>query len=142
MTTPVQQWWVVQAVMGARGGQPPFVAVESPTRPPDTSQGHTVAGPFATKAEADAWIAQRTAGPPLPSIPNPLSFLGWLQDIGHWTGILVASLTDIHMWISLGWLGLGLILLVIGFMMWFRTTDTYAELKEAATTAGAAAAAA
>jgi hypothetical protein len=40
-----------------------------------------------------------------------------LWSVGHWIGELVSHLTDIHMWISIGWLALGLLLLITGIMM-------------------------
>lgn len=109
-----QSWWVLQASVAARG-QPAFTAVESPTRPKDTGVSRVVAGPFKTKAEAQAWIAAQTAGP---SLPNPLAFLGWIQEIGHWIGVAVAYVTDGAMWRSIGWIVLGGILALAGILLW------------------------
>lgn len=148
MTTPSGppgqgQWWVM-AANSPRPGSPPFQAVQSPTRPKDTAIAHVAAGPFATQAAAQAWITQQDpTGIPIPSIPNPFGFLaalGWIQEIGHWAGILVSAITDLHTYISLGWLMLGFILLIIGILMWLRTTDVYKNLSSTATTAAVAAA--
>lgn len=148
MTTPGAppaqgQWWVM-AANSPRPGSPPFQAVQSATRPKDTAIAHVAAGPFATKTDAENWIQQQDpTGIPIPSIPNPLSLLaglGWIQEIGHWAGILVSAITDLHTYISLGWLMLGFILLIIGILMWLRTTDAYQNLSATARTAAVAAA--
>lgn len=49
--------------------------------------------------------------------------LGWLQDIGHWIGEAVAHILDIHMWRSIGWITMGLVLLVLGIFLWLRKAD-------------------
>ena len=149
MTTPSGppaqgQWWVMEASAPGRGS-PQFQAVQSPTRPKDTAVSHVAAGPFATQADAEKWIsnAEGGFGIPTPSIPNPFGFLaalGWIQEIGHWAGILVSVITDLHTYISLGWLMLGFILLIIGILMWLRTTDTYKGLRTEVSTAAVAAA--
>lgn len=116
-----QQWWVVQDTAGGRGSGA-FIVRQAPSRPVDA-----VAGPFATQAEAQAWVsAHEPHG--LPPLPNPLA---WLQDIGHWVGILVANLTDPHMWISLGWGWLGFLLLLLGAYLWVRFSHTYQEVETA-----------
>lgn len=62
-----------------------------------------------------------------------------LTEIGHFFGVLVTDLTDVHMYISLGWLALGMALLILGIYLWVRTSDTYAQaegvVKSAATAA-------
>ena len=114
-------WWVVQDKAGGRGSGA-YIVRQSAGQPVDA-----VAGPFATQAEAQAWVsAHEPHG--LPPLPNPLA---WLQDIGHWTGILVASLTDVHMWISLGWGWLGFLLLMLGAYLWIRFSHTYREVETA-----------
>lgn len=47
----------------------------------------------------------------------------WLQDIGHWIGVAVAHLIDVHMWRSIGWITLGLVLLTAGIFLWLRKAD-------------------
>lgn len=147
MTSPLDaaasgtgQWWVLAADVPARG-QPPFKAIQSATRPKDTAVSHVAAGPFASQVDAQAWINNQLNGlPGLPSIPNPFAFLaalGWIQEIGHWLGIVVAAATDLHTYISLGWLALGFWLLLIGILLWLRVPQRVAS---AAKDAGAAAA--
>jgi len=148
VTTPAAsstaQWWVTQEPSGARGGPPVYRAVQSATSPPGE-----VAGPFPTEAAARQEILKlenQTTFPPAPSIPNPFGFLaalGWIQEIGHWFGLAVAAVTDVHMWISLGWLALGFWMLVIGILLWLKVPQRAAaaakDVGEAA--AGAAVAA-
>lgn len=138
------QWWVVQNPSGARGGPPVYIAVQAATPPPNE-----VAGPYATEAEARAKILElenQTTFPPAPSIPNPFGFLaalGWIQEIGHWVGLAVSAVTDIHMWISLGWLALGFWMLVIGILLWLKIPQRAARAAKdvGAAAAGAAVAA-
>lgn len=84
------------------------------------------------------------AGPLAPFLPgggggitNPLS---GITETGHWLGVLVTNLTDVHMWISLGWLQLGVLLILIGAFLWFQGTRTGQQLKGAAVDAALVAA--
>jgi hypothetical protein len=43
-----------------------------------------------------------------------------LSEVGHWIGVFVTNITDMHMWISLGWLALGLLLFVVGIVWLLR----------------------
>ena len=52
-----------------------------------------------------------------------LSNAAAIFDIGHWIGVLVTHLTDIFMWRSLGWITLGLVLLIVGIMLLLRKMD-------------------
>jgi hypothetical protein len=47
----------------------------------------------------------------------------WLQAIAHWIGEAVAHILDIHMWRSIGWITLGIVLLVLGIFLWLRKSD-------------------
>lgn len=137
---PRELWWVMEPLLGLKFG--PYKIVESPTKPPNTQTEVYAAGPFTTDKAAQAWVTAHTKLPfPFPHFPNPFGFLAWIQDIGHWVGILVANITDIHMWISLGWLLLGGFLAVIGLWLWVRGTRFYQELQQQATTAATVAAA-
>lgn len=49
--------------------------------------------------------------------------LSGLIELGHWIGDFIAHITDLYMWISLGWISLGLVLLVVGILMWLRKAD-------------------
>lgn len=141
MITPAAQtgsgtWWVCDEPWPT--GKPtgiryfPFQAADRSKIP---ANFNVDAGPFQTKAEATSYIDQHFtghggtgsggSGPPqseagIPTLPNPLGFLGFLGEIGHWLGILVTALTDIHTYISLGWLLLGLLFLVAGIIWWQR----------------------
>jgi hypothetical protein len=135
-----QEWWVLSPPTGPK--TEPYKIVESPTKPKPTAQWVVAAGPFPNQAAAQTWVKDHTKNPfPFPHFPNPFGFLAWIQDIGHWVGIAVANITDIHMWISLGWLALGGFLVVIGLWLWVRGTKFYQELQQQATTAAMAAAA-
>lgn len=142
-STAKGQWWVMEASVPSHG--PQFNAIESATRPKDTAVSHVAAGPFATQADAQNWISQQSnpIGNLVPSIPNPFGFLaalGWIQEIGHWVGIAVAAVTDLHTWISIGWLALGFWMLVIGILLWLKIPQRAARAaKEAATAAAVAA---
>lgn len=117
---PAGKWWVI----GTQGESrvTPYQAIESAKKP-----AGSVAGPFATKAEADSWIAKQEGKFPI-SIPNPLSGIG---AVGHWIGLAVEHLSDGAMWRSLGWLALGAFLVIAGIYLWFRTSSTYKGIESA-----------
>lgn len=73
--------------------------------------------------EAATGVAGAAGTVGIPGVSNPLGFLGGLVEIGHFFGKLVSDLTDPYMWISLGWLFLGLVLLVIGIILWLKHED-------------------
>jgi hypothetical protein len=110
------QWWAVPKLQqGGRGDVQTFVPVQATTRP-----SNAIGGPFRTQARAEQWIiAHNAAPPPLPHLSNPLGFLG---EIGHFLGTFVTAVTDIHTWISLGWMALGVVLLILGLIWWNRGT--------------------
>lgn len=140
MTTPpaaAGTWWVMEASVVGHGA-PQYRAVQSATRPHDTAVSHVAAGPFSTEADAQAWIkGQEGGGLSFPAPPNPLAFLGWLQEAGHYAGLLIAALTDVHLYISLGWLVLGFWLAVAGVVLWLLSTKTVHRLESGAAAAGA-----
>ena len=49
------------------------------------------------------------------SLSNPIA---WLGAIAHWIGEAVAHILDVHMWRSIGWITLGIVLLVLGIFLW------------------------
>jgi hypothetical protein len=53
-------------------------------------------------------------------VHDVLDTAGALTEAAHWIGDFVTHLTDVHMWISLGWLALGLLLLVAGIVWLLR----------------------
>lgn len=108
------QWWVVNQVSrpgGPRGPQQTnYVIEESPTRPVNT-----VAGPFATKADAQAWqTGANTAG------NSPGSAIGGAADAAaNATGLgsvgdFLSRLSNSNTWVRLGEVVIGLILVAIG----------------------------
>lgn len=151
----------------ATGGAPWWVILEASSGPPISSgfivvqgtadaihqkygTGAQVNGPYPTKAAAEA-AGQKLSqpfGPQPPTglptgIPNPFGFLaalGWIQEIGHWVGLAVAAITDIHMWISLGWLALGFWMLVVGILLWLKIPQRAARAAKDAAAAAAVAA--
>jgi len=140
-----QQWWVVEVITGKFGTS---FSVAQGTEAQIRAQhpGAQLFGPFATRAQAVTEMNKQRqhqgvpgGGPPL---PNPLGFLAWIQDVGHWIGVFVASITDIHMWISIGWLLLGGFLLLVGLWLWVRGTKFYQDFQKQAETAATVAAAA
>jgi hypothetical protein len=62
---------------------------------------------------------------------------GGLTEIGHFFGVLVSNLTDVHMWISLGWLLLGALLVFWGILLWLKVPQKSAGLAVAAAPAAA-----
>lgn len=114
-------YWVETNPLGPKIS--PYRVVQSLNRPQNTTQWVVVAGPFPSKQDAAQWINEHEGH--FPSIPNPLAFLAWIQDIGHWVATAVAYVTDGAMWRSLGWLALGFIMLLSGVLLWIlKTTDT------------------
>lgn len=122
-----RDWWVVW-----NAGTGAIDVVQSSTKPATPASGK-VFGPYTTKAQAQSEAnpnsslfqqaalganagLQQSIGTP----GNPLAFLGYLGEIGHWIGKFVTDITDVHMWISLGWLFLGLVLLVLGILAWLK----------------------
>jgi hypothetical protein len=114
-----EQWWVVIQQHG-KGQAISYSVVASATTP-----GNVDSGPYATKAEADAALSNATASGANPvsgiaanvSIPNPFS---WVGAIAHWVGDLVGHLTDAAMWKSIGWMTLGIVLVIMGILLWVK----------------------
>jgi hypothetical protein len=148
MTTPASsQWWVfaVASLSDPSTSSPDYIqAATAAAAEAATGKGNTtppVGGPFATKADAQAWVTgpgaqyfgagKTNVAPPsdlpvtagTPGLSNPLAALGWLQDIGHWFGVAVTALTDKSTWISVGWLLLGLVLVIIALLILAKRTD-------------------
>jgi hypothetical protein len=47
----------------------------------------------------------------------------WLHAIAHWIGEAVAHILDIHMWRSIGWITLGIVLMTAGIFLWLQKAD-------------------
>ena len=122
------EWWVLSVTTGPGPGK--FMVIQGTAAAVHAKYDGAVSGPYPNQAAAQAAANTPGGGFPGANIPgeihvsNPLAFLGWLQDIGHWVGVAVAAITDRYMWISLGWLFLGFILLVAGVLSWIiKYTD-------------------
>jgi hypothetical protein len=134
MTTPAGpgDWWVILEAQAGPPIQSGFIVVQGTAAAIHAKYGTgpQVMGPYPTRAAAQAagQSVSQPFGPQPPTglpggIPNPFGFLaalGWIQEIGHWAGILVSALTDVHTYISVGWLLLGFVLVVTGFIWWQR----------------------
>lgn len=109
-----------------------------------TSPGQGWHGPYPTQDAAfKAEITSGPAGAPqrIGTVPGAPSYappnFSWLGVLGHWVGDFVLHLTDAHMWISLGWLLLGILLIVLGGYLIVRLSEPYAKAQSAITsTAG------
>jgi len=113
-----QKWWVINVPVGHAT---PYTVIQAPAKPELYA-----AGPFPTQAKAQEWITSKEQK--FPQLPNPLSGIG---AVGHWVGLAVEHLADGAMWRSLGWLLLGMILVIAGVYLWFRTSASYEQLQSA-----------
>jgi hypothetical protein len=150
--TGTGDWWVI---LEASSGPPissGFIVVQGTATAIHAKYGTgpQVMGPYPTKAAAEAagQNVSQPFGPQPPTglpggIPNPFGFLaalGWIQEIGHWVGLAVSAVTDIHMWISVGWIGLGFWMLVIGILLWLKVPQRAARAARDVAAAAAVAA--
>ena len=126
-------WYVITV---RKNPQSPFTVQVS--RKPFPAGALVDSGPYKTQAEADAAAAKLRSAPvpgtPVPGIPNPFS---WIGAVSHWVGDFVLSVTDVHMWISVGWILLGAMLVIWGLLLWLKVPQTI--LAEAPRAAAAAA---
>lgn len=131
-------WWVLQKPGGLprAPGVLGFTVVEAADRAAAQQQagpeGKVAAGPFSTRAEALAAEGKLDAGgtPQAPgatgfSIPNPLHGVDELA--GAVTGFF-RVITDAALWRSLGWLLLGLALMVMGLVLWLRKSGVIPDV--------------
>lgn len=117
-------WWVEEANIGA--SSPTYQVVQGATKPnPNlilTANGTTVkvTGPFSTKAAAEATIPAGAntgpGGPTAPGVnPSPTAVFSSIQNA---LSAFYDKLTDGKMWRSLGWLLLGVALMLLGVVLW------------------------
>lgn len=148
------QWWAGTTV-AERAGKGIISYIEAPNE--STAQaalgpaGKILGGPYATEAEAEKAFPQgshgtttvpKDEGPPTVNaepahFSNPLDALG---EIAHWLGVGIIAITDKYMWISIGWLLLGLVLLVLGIYVLVRSSSAYESVEGAIKSVAAAAA--
>ena len=55
-----------------------------------------------------------------------------LAEAGHWIGKFVTTITDVHLWISLGWLFLGMSFLFVGLYLLVRLSNAYKQAEGSA----------
>jgi hypothetical protein len=108
------QWWVVNQISrpgGARGSQQTnYVIKQAAARPVNT-----VAGPYATKADAQAWqtsanTAGNSPGSAIGGVTNAAANATGLTAIGDF----FSRLGQANTWIRAGEVVLGLVLLAVG----------------------------
>jgi hypothetical protein len=108
------QWWVVNKVSrpgGPRGPQQTnYVIEEAASRPINT-----VAGPYATKAEAESWQSGANSAGNSPGS----AAAGAANAIGNATGLtsvsnFLSSLSSRSMWIRIGEVLVGIALIIVG----------------------------
>ena len=113
------QWWTVPKLMATgRGDVQEFIAVQAATKP-----ANAIGGPYATQAEAEKAIIAHNSQPP--KLPNPLS---GIDRAGAVLEAFYKNLTDGKMWRSLGWIALGIVLIIAGIMMWMKAPQKAAAL--------------
>jgi hypothetical protein len=132
MTSPASGsggWYVITY---RKTPQDPFT-VQVSQKPFPPGQALVDSGPYATQAAAEAAAQKlRTAPVPGTSIPNPFS---WVGAVAHWIGDFALHITDAPMWISIGWITLGAILIFSGIMLWLKIPQQAGKLGLAAAAA-------
>lgn len=127
------EWWLVAEDWPKAHPTGVVVYPYHGTRSQAELQGVIRGGPFKSKAAADASITQHQKTNPHGSsvtyshespqqqaglpIPNPLS---GIDQIGADLEAFYKVLTDGKMWRSLGWILLGLMLLIGGIVLWMK----------------------
>jgi hypothetical protein len=152
-------WYVIEVFQPDGGAQ---FGVSQFTQTPSPPANQVVYGTWPTRAAAEkaindgsfrnaphVWRGPNVSGsgghggpgginvpgvqaPGVPSIPNPFS---WTGAVAHWIGKLVLDVTDVHMWISLGWILLGIVLMWIGAYAFVRLSEPYARAQQAVVSA-------
>lgn len=69
-----------------------------------------------------------------PGVPTTGPF-SWVGAVAHWLGKFVLDLTDVHMWISLGWIVLGILLIIGGAYILIVLNGPAAKIGKAVTSA-------
>jgi hypothetical protein len=136
-------WYIIEYPVAGRQQVDYTDAPNEQTAAEFTAGTTVLGGPYATQAAAEAAFnssaqgiaynaspqspagsgASGSSSTPSTTNQQPSNPLSWLEEIGHWMGVFVAALTDKYMWISLGWLALGLILVVVAILTLVKKTD-------------------
>ena len=131
---PAGDWYAVKIPV-PRTGRTEIIYVQAKNREVagDIDPGAVVlGGPYPSPGDAQRAAPQGSSGstksatgvaPTENALPQPLpNPLDALAEIGHWIGAFVTDITDVYMWISLGWIFLGLLLLIVGLMWLLKKT--------------------
>lgn len=133
-----KQWWIVYELLSIRGpnpaGKTAFKIVQADSA--DTAKNIVEAeggipvdtqGPFSTQAEAQAAAskketenknaAHKAEDKKFPHLPNPL---GGVEEVGAVLEAAFRTITDVKFWRSLGWLTIGIGLLILGLAIWMK----------------------
>lgn len=107
-------WWAVNRQINATPPRTVWVTQQSATKPSGGSI-LTVSGPYKTEEEAQQFI-DNNSGPHL-NLPNPLH---GVEEIGAVVQAGFNAVTDGKMWRSVGWIILGIVMLIIGIRIWMK----------------------
>jgi uncharacterized membrane protein len=120
-------WW---AIASTSYGNPPSWAYFQGTQAEAEAKAKTmvevattnaVNGPYDTKADAEAAVKSGAITAPSAGNDNPLPGAGAsFQDVAHALAAFYDKVTDGKMWRSLGWLLLGVILMIAGVALLLR----------------------
>lgn len=125
-------WWVVETPNIHLGNVTPSI-VEASTRQEAGQKGNGVVegGPFNTQQDAQKFLdglkttpggsdIAPSGGIDLPHLPNPLS---GIERAGKVLESAYKMITDAAMWRSLGWIILGVILIIAGIYLFLKKQD-------------------
>lgn len=120
-------WWVVITASATAGGGAMVVQGTQADVYKKYGGPSVVKGPYNNKADAEKAASAEPHSPPpgTSTLPNPLAALG---EIAHWAGVIVTAITDVHLYISLGWLFLGLTLIWMGIALWLKVPQKVAGI--------------
>jgi hypothetical protein len=127
-----EKWWAVEVNVPHVGETISYVQASSGQQAGETFPGsEVIGGPYSTEPEAEKAHPQGSngtrasgTGPPAASdapvqLPNPLS---GIDRIGAVLEAFFKRLTDGAMWRCIGWILLGLGLIIIGIRLWAGKT--------------------
>lgn len=115
------QWWIVISA-----GSDKATVIQSQAKPTGYA---TVLGPFATQEDAD-----KLAGIKPGTIQKSATggnLLSGIDSLGATFEAAYDDITDGKLWRSLGWIVLGILLVIAGLYLWVRTSKAYASAQSA-----------
>jgi hypothetical protein len=145
-------WWVGEQFNPDGSAVYAEISDSSPGGHPTPGDNQIIYGPYPSQAAAKAAenragqlaarqtyrgknVSQGPGGFNIPGNQAPPNPFSWVGAISHWIGDFVLHLTDVHMWISIGWITLGAVLIFAGIMLWLKVPQTAAALAPAAAAA-------